>query len=201
MNSDQVRNLRNSSDTVASALHGSLNYLRVLQGFHDEAQRSPAALEEHRDVLSQLWGATFDALFSVVGTVVDRTKGTHSLPNLIRACGRYCASSPDDSQLRKFCARIEPRLDPKLEPLRKLEAWRMKAVAHRTAEGYLPAFYEDNQMHLDEIEVSLNYICEVFNEFALQALQTIHVFEEDPNHLRERAAALMSKLAPRQREG
>lgn len=195
MNADQRNNLEMLVEALATSLYGAWSYAQVLRGFYNGAKAVPEVLNEHAHVTTEIWRALFDALFALIGTIIDRTPNTESLPSLLAMLTRY---TPDDPRMRLLQRDLLKRLESNKVPgLRKLEAWRMKAVAHRTPEGKLPSFYTSNQMHLDEIVESLRYLEEILNDFARSVLGTMHIIEPDTDHLAIRSEEFLVRFVGR----
>jgi hypothetical protein len=107
MNDDQRRNLERLVEALAGALYGAWSYLHVLRGLHNGGKATPEGLQEHAHIIDPLWRGLFDALFAQIGTIVDRTSSTESMPTLFASFKRYENSAAG----RRFCAQLSEKLN------------------------------------------------------------------------------------------
>jgi hypothetical protein len=110
------------------------------------------------------WRAVFDGFFAKVGTLLDNTKGTHSLPNLVILIRRY-----GSAELKQLIPEVESSLAKKGSSLSKLRNWRHDAVAHHAADRD-SNFYTDNKMTLTEIEDALIQLEALLNHLSWNVL-------------------------------
>jgi hypothetical protein len=154
---------------LASTLLSAWTYLNLLRGLHEGSRSNPKALESFSLLFDQIWRAIFDALFAKVGTVVDRTPRTHSLPNLVKLVRKTCGP-----EHRILLREVESFLAEKAGPISKIENWRHQAVAHRSQNLAPESFYSENKLELAELELALNQLEQTLNQISLSVL-TLHV--------------------------
>lgn len=165
MNIDQKHNVDEMVRALAEALFAGWSYLHLLRGFQQGGQNHPIVFDRFGRLFDQTWRAVFDALFAKAGTLIDRTKGTYSIPNLLKAIRRY-----GDSELKRILAEVETRLNDSNGPMVKLENWRHQVVAHRTKEGRDGDFYINNKMHLEDVESALIELEQLLNRLSVEVL-------------------------------
>lgn len=168
MNSDQRTNLEAMVEALGKSMAQAWSYFYVLQGMHQGAKASPAAIERFPWLLEQVWRGVFDAFFAKVGTLIDATGSTYSLPNLITLVRRY-----GDAELKKLLPDAEACLAEKTGALTKIRNWRHSHVAHRTARSNSDSFHVENKMNLTEIEGALRQLDEAINHLSWHVL-SIH---------------------------
>ena len=127
MNPDQRANIDAAAKALSETLFSAWTYFHLLSGLHQGAKKHPTALRRFGWFFEQTWRATFDAFFAKVGTLVDATKSTQSLPNLVTMIRRY-----GDTTLKGLLPPVDTALAARAGPLAKLKAWRHEVVAHRT---------------------------------------------------------------------
>lgn len=169
MKANQQDKQQVSIETITAnvvALHQAWSYFYLLQAIHQFGKNHSAVWQEFAQFLGQLYRAVFDALFSKVGTLIDRTrkKGTHSLPTLVTLGRKY-----GDAELRRILKQVDARLKAD-GPIAKLESWRHKVVAHRTTEGWQDEFYDKNKMTLQEVESGLTELQELLDQISLKVV-------------------------------
>jgi hypothetical protein len=165
MNPDQRANIDAAARALSETLFSAWTYFHLLRGLHEGAKQHPTALRRFGWFFEQTWRATFDAFFAKVGTLVDATKSTQSLPNLVTLIRRY-----GDAPLKGLLPTVEAALSAKAGPLAKLKAWRHEIVANRTPSVNDDAFYAANKMKLPEVEAALLELEELFNHLSWNVL-------------------------------
>lgn len=165
MNPDQRTNLEGMVEALGKSMGQAWSYFYVLQGMHEGAKATPAAVQHFPWLLEQVWRGMFDAFFAKVGTLIDATASTYSLPNLITLVHRY-----GDAELKKLIPEAEGCLSEKDGPLVKIKNWRHSHVAHRTARGNRDSFYVENKMNLTELEGALKQLDEAINHLSWNVL-------------------------------
>ena len=168
MNPDQRKNLETMVEALGKSMAQAWSYFYVLKGMHEGAKASPSVTQAFPWFLEQVWRAMFDAFFAKVGTLVDGTSSTYSLPNLITLVRRY-----GDSELRELIPEAEACMSDKAGPLEKIKNWRHSQVAHRTVRGDAHSFHTENKMGLVEIEGALRQLDEAINHLSWHVL-SIH---------------------------
>jgi hypothetical protein len=168
MNPDQRANLDAMVLALGKAMGQAWSYFYLLEGIHEGSKASPTVVERFPWLLEQLWRGVFDALFAKVGTLIDSTGSTYSLPNLITLVHRY-----GDAELKALIPEAEACLSEKTSALAKIKNWRHFHIAHRTARGNEDSFYTDNKMNLREIEGALDQLDEAINHLSWNVL-SIH---------------------------
>ncbi|GAB3765067.1 hypothetical protein GCM10028796_21460 [Ramlibacter monticola] len=165
MNPDQRANLEAMVEALGKSMAQAWSYFYVLRGMHEGAKASPTATQRFPWLLDQVWRGMFDALFAKLGTLIDATASTYSLPNLITLVRRY-----GDAELKKLIPEAEECLSEKAGPLARIKNWRHSNIAHRTAGGSRDSFYVENQMNLTEIEGALGQLDEAINHLSWNVL-------------------------------
>lgn len=168
MNIDQKNNVDEMVRALVEALFAAWSYLHLLRGFQQGGRNHPVVFERFDRLLDQTWRAIFDALFAKVGTLIDHTKSTYSIPNLLKTIRRY-----GDSEVRHMLSQVESRLNASDGPMVKIRNWRHQVVAHRTKTGRDSAFYQDNKMHLEDVESALVELEQLLNQLSVGVL-SIH---------------------------
>lgn len=168
MNPDQRKNLETMVEALGKSMAQAWSYFYVLKGMHEGAKVAPVLTQRFPWVLQELWRGMFDAFFAKVGTLVDVTSSTHSLPNLITLVRRY-----GGTELKGLIPEAEACLSDKTGPLAKIRNWRHSQVAHRTARGHQDSFYLDNKMDMAEIEGALKQLDGAINHLSWNVL-SIH---------------------------
>lgn len=136
------------------------------------------------------WRAVFDALFAKAGTLIDRTKGTYSLPNLLKSIRQY-----GNSELKDTLADVETRLNDSNGPMAKLENWRHKMVAHRTKVGRDDDFYRNNKMHLEDVESAVIELEQLLNLLSVGVLAIHNDTRSGSLDLVDQGASLFASVA------
>ncbi|MGQ0525531.1 MAG: AbiU2 domain-containing protein [Betaproteobacteria bacterium] len=119
-------------------------------------------------LFDQTWRAVFDGFFARAGTLLDATKSTYSLPNLVTLIRRY-----GDAELRQLLPEVEACLSEKDGAIAKIRNWRHETVAHRTTAQRDPDFHATNKMTLADLEGALKQLEEALNHLSWHVL-SIH---------------------------
>lgn len=165
MNPDQRKNLEAMVEALGKSMAQAWSYFYVLKGVHEGSKASPSVTQRFPWLLEQIWRGMFDAFFAKVGTLVDVTSSTYSLPSLITLVRRY-----GDSELRSLIPEAEACMSDKAGPLAKIKNWRHAQVAHRTSRGDADSFHVENKMNLVEIEGALKRLDEAINHLSWHVL-------------------------------
>ena len=165
MNEDQKDNIGAAILELGQSLASAWSYFFLLRGIDQGSRQSPEVVNRFGALYDRAWHAIFDGFFAKVGTLLDNTKGTHSLPNLVTLIRRY-----GSSDLKKLIPEVEACLAKKNCPLAKLQSWRHSAVAHNAANRRDPDFYVDNRMTLTEIEGALAQLEDLLNHLSWNVL-------------------------------
>lgn len=168
MNADQKANIEAIVWAIGQSLSAAWSYFHLLRGLDIGSRQSPEVLQRFGLLYDRTWRAIFDGFFAKVGTILDDTRGTHSLPNLITLIKKY-----GTADLKQLVPEVQRSLAAKDSSLAKLRNWRHQAVAHRPASRRDLEFYAENQMTLTEIEGALSQLDDLFNHLSWNIL-TIH---------------------------
>jgi len=190
MNIDQKNNVDEMVKALAEALFAVWSYLHLLRGFQQGGQSYPVVLERFGRLFDQTWRAVFDALFAKAGTLIDRTKGTYSLPNLLKSIRRY-----GNSELKDTLTDVETRLNDSNGPMVKLENWRHQVVAHRTKVGRGDDFYRNNKMHLEDVESAVIELEQLLNRLSVGVLAIHNDTRSGSLDLVDQGASLFASVA------
>ncbi len=190
MNIDQKNNIDEMVKALAEALFAVWSYLHLLRGFQQGGQSHPVVLECFGRLFDQTWRAVFDALFAKAGTLIDRTKGTYSLPNLLKSIRRY-----GNSELKDTLTDVETRLNDSNGPMVKLENWRHQVVAHRTKVGRDDDFYRNNKMHLEDVESAVIELEQLLNRLSVGVLAIHNDTRSGSLDLVDQGASLFASVA------
>jgi hypothetical protein len=166
MNADQQANIDTMVRAISETLFSAWSYFHLLEGFHAGSKSHPVVVQKFDRLFDQVWRAVFDGLFAKAGTLIDRTKTTYSLPNLVTMIRRY-----GGAELKLAANAVEARLSARDGPLAKIESWRHKVVAHRTPSGRADIFFKNNQMKLGEVAEGLRELEELLNTLSLEVLR------------------------------
>lgn len=164
MNTDQKANIDAAVLALGQNLACAWSYFHLLRGMDQGSRQSPEVVERFGLLYDRAWRAVFDGFFAKVGTLLDNTKGTHSLPNLVTLIRRY-----GSAELKQLIPKVESSLTKKDSSLSKLRNWRHDAVAHHAADRD-PNFYTDNKMTLSEIEDALVQLEALLNHLSWNVL-------------------------------
>jgi AbiU2 len=156
---------RRCSFGLGPILASAWSYFYLLRGIDQGSRQSPEVVNRFGLLYDRAWRAIFDGFFAKVGTLLDSTKGTHSLPNLVILIRRY-----GTSDLKQLIPEVDACLAKKDSPLAKLQSWRHSAVAHKAANRRDPDFYIDNRMTLTQIEGALMQLEELLNHLSWNVL-------------------------------
>src|ERR1035437_8495147 len=167
MNVDQKANIDAAVLELGKNLASAWSYFHLLRGLDQGSRQSPEVIERFSLLYDRAWRAIFDGFFAKVGTLLDKTRGTYSLPNLVVLIRRY-----GSSDLKQLIPEVESCLAMKDSPLSKLANWRHDTVAHHAANRD-PVFYIDNRMTLTEIGGALFQLERLLNHLSLNVL-SIH---------------------------
>ncbi len=190
MNIDQQNNVDEMVRALAEALVAVWSYLHLLRGFQRGGQSQPLVLERFGRLFDQTWRAIFDALFAKAGTLIDRRKGTYSLPNLLKSI-RRCGNP----ELKDALAYVETRLNDSTGPMVKLKNWRHQVVAHRTKEGRDDDFYQSNKMHLEDVESAVIELEQLLNRLSVGVLAIHNDTRSGSLGLVDQGASLFASIA------
>lgn len=190
MNTDQRSNIETMVRANAETLFSAWSYFHLLQGMHKGSKGHPVVVQKFDRFFDQVWRAVFDGLFSKAGTLIDRTRGTQSFPNLLtlaRKCG--------DVKLRTIVKQAQATLQMRDGPVAKIESWRHKVVAHRTSVGRESSFYVRNKMNLKEVASGLCQLEKLLNAISLEVLRVINDTETGSGDLVQQGIDLFSCVA------
>lgn len=193
MNTDQRTNIDAMIRAIAEILFSAWSYFHLLQGFHQGSKAHPVVVQQFDRLFDQIWRAIFDGLFAKAGTLIDRTKGTYSLPILLTIVRKSA-----DPELKLIIKDVENHLKARDGPLAKIESWRHKVVAHRTRAGQEGLFYINNKMHLDDIAAGLSQLEELLNAISLKVLKVHNDTETGSEDLIQQGTALFACVAEHQ---
>jgi len=192
MNSDQRANIESAVHAVGESIFNAWRYFQLLKGLQQGAKADPDNLLAHAIAIDVAYRAVFDALYAVIGTVCDRTKGTLSLPNLINMGRRY---SQDPEQKRVLLSAQAALTDPRYAPLIKLSNWRHQHVAHRTPESRIQEFYTNNKLHLAEVEEAIDMLDRIANDVSVTLTQTRYDWRTATESVADSCASLLTRNA------
>jgi HEPN superfamily AbiU2-like protein len=190
MNTDQRSNIEAMVNANMEALFSAWSYFHLLQGMHKGSKGHPVVVQKFDRFFDQVWRAVFDGLFSKAGTLIDRTRGAQSLPNLLTLARKY-----GDAELRILVKQAQASLQAREGPVAKIESWRHKVVAHRTREGRETTFYVSNKMNLEEVASGLSQLEELLNVISLEVLRVINDTETGSEDLVQQGIDLFSCVA------
>jgi hypothetical protein len=103
--------------------------------------------------------ATFSALYSCMGTILDSDDGVHSLPRMMKRLESLWAKNPE---LLSVIDDVKAAIAAD-HTAEKLKAWRNKAIAHRTPKSIDNEFYAENQVSVEEIACTLTLLEDQLN--------------------------------------
>ena len=195
MNADQHTNFETMVNAISETLFSAWSYFHLLEGFHAGSKSHPVVIQKFDRLFDQVWRAVFDGLFSKVGTLIDRTKNTYSLPHLVKLAIRY-----GEADLKTVARSVEVRLNADEGPLKKIESWRHQAVAHRTPDGRADVFYKNNKMNLIEVADGLRQLEQLLNELSEEALRVRTDTETGSLDLVHQGTELFACVADQQAE-
>ena len=190
MNADQQANIETMIEANARALYSAWNYFHLLQGMHRGSKSHPVVVQKFDRFFDQLWRVVFDGLFSQAGTLIDRTKGPHSLPSLVTMSRKY-----GEAELKPILKEVQASLEDSDGPIAKIESWRHKVVAHRTLEGQCDTFRTDNKMNLEEVAIGLSQLEDLLNKISLNTIRVHHDTETGSEDLVGQGDMLFSCVA------
>ncbi len=166
MNADQQASIDTMVRAISETLFSAWSYFHLLEGFHAGSKSHPVVVQKFDRLFDQVWRAVFDGLFAKAGTLIDRTKTTYSLPNLVTMIRRY-----GGAELKLAAKAVAARLSAQDGPLAKIESWRHQVVAHRTPSGRADSFFKNNKMKLGEVAEGLREMEELLNTLSLEVLR------------------------------
>jgi AbiU2 len=172
------------------SLFSAWSYLHLLRGLHEGGRDNPVVLARFGWLFDQAWRAVFDGFFAKVGTLLDSTKSTYSLPNLVTLVRRY-----GDTELKQLLPEVEACLSEKSGPLAKIKNWRHEAVAHRSSEGQEESFHADNKMNLADLESALTQLEEALNYLSWNVLGIHNNIRDGSDGLVEDGRSMFASLA------
>ncbi len=165
MNEDQTKNIKEAIRIIGERIFKASGFLYVLKGLQSGAQARPETLENHKLALNYIYIGLFDALSAAIGTIVDSTKNTYSIPSLINKIRRY---KIEDRTVKRVIDKIIFELSNATDdPLSKLKHLRHDLVAHNTPDGQSEAFYAANKLNLAEVEAELAKLENMLNEISI----------------------------------
>ena len=97
MNTDQKANLDAAVLALGQNLASAWSYFHLLRGIDQGRRQNPEVIERFGMPYDRAWRAVFDGFFAKVGTLLDNTKETYSLPNLVTLVRRYGSLGRSDS--------------------------------------------------------------------------------------------------------
>lgn len=190
MNSDQNANIDAAVRALAESLFSAWSYFYLLRGLHEGGRENPEVIKRFGWLFDQAWQAIFEGFFAKAGTLLDSTRSTYSLPNLVtlvRRCG--------DADLKQLLPEVEACLSDKDSPLAKIRGWRHEAVAHRPLDRRDETFYTNNKMNLDDLESALMQLEEALNHLSWNVLGIHNDTRTGSTGLVEEGRSLFTSLA------
>lgn len=166
MNSDQKANIDVAVIALSESLSSAWGYFHLLRGLHEGGRENPEVLKRFGELFNQAWQAIFEGLFAKVGTLLDKTKSTYSLPNLVINVRRY-----GDADMKQLLPEVEACLSDNDSLLAKIKSWRHEAVAHYPLSGRDDEFYTNNKMNLDDLESALRQLEDILNHLSWNVLR------------------------------
>jgi len=112
------------------------------------ARESPSLMDSYAQFISCLYHGLFDLLFIKTSNFIELSKGACGLPSLFKLIRRY---APEDTKLLSQIKRDENLLKKEAN-LDKIKKWRNHVSAHLTRSHQDTGFFDENRLHLDEIE-------------------------------------------------
>lgn len=160
------RNIEGAANIICEAWTA----LRILEGIHRAAQAETIHDEVAERCASNVYRTAFTALYVHIGAAIDADDDTHGVSRLIK---RLKAEWADDASLLEVAYEVEQELAI-LPSVRKLKAWRHKAIAHATNRKFDVSFYEANKVTLDEVSALLEALESCFNKLTVNATSTVY---------------------------
>lgn len=194
MNVDQRANIEEMVDAIAVSLFTAWGYFHLLQGIHEGSKAHPVVVGRFDHWFEEAWRAIFEGLFAKAGTLLDRTKGTFSLPNLATMTLRY-----GDAEQKHTAKAVNARLQSKNGPLVKISSWRHLVVAHQTQDGLGDTFYSSHKMKLDEVSDALRELEELLNTLSLEVLERLNDTGSSNRALVQQGNELIASIAKQKR--
>jgi HEPN superfamily AbiU2-like protein len=167
VNADQKANIDAAVRELCESLFSAWSYFHLLRGLNEGARSNPEVIERFSWIFEQMWRAIFDGFFARVGTLLDATRSTYSLPNLVTLIRRY-----GDADLKQLLPEAEACLAEKDSAISKIRQWRHEAVAHRST-ARDQDFYVTNKMSLPDLEAALKQLEDAVNHLSWHVL-SIH---------------------------
>jgi hypothetical protein len=190
MNSDQNANIDAAVTALSESLSSAWSYFHLLRGLHEGGRENPEVLKRFGSLFDQAWRAIFEGFFAKAGTLLDSTRSTYSLPNLVTLVRRY-----GDADLKQLLPEVEACLSDKDSPLAKIKSWRHEAVAHRPQDGRDETFYTNNKMNLNDLESALMQLEEALNHLSWNVLRIHNDTRTESMSLVEEGRSLFTSLA------
>ena len=162
MNADQLKNIEQAIDTLCDNLVWTWGYYRSLNTLHNLAKTTPASLDPFPEFVSCLYYGYFDLLFIKINHFIDPTKGACGLPRLFKILRSY---APDETLLLEQIKKDEKRLKRKAS-LDKIKKWRNQISAHLTLSNNNPEFFNQNRLHLKQIEAIIKTLEEIVGYYS-----------------------------------
>ncbi|HRJ97960.1 MAG TPA: hypothetical protein PLL78_14895 [Fimbriimonadaceae bacterium] len=183
-----IQSVERSREGVTTSLVEAWTYLNLLRGISAAAQ---AGISERKvRCADQFYRASFSALCSAIGTLLDGDDDVHSLPRLTR---RLRASWADDAELLALADEVEAEIGSDGFSVR-LTRWRNKVVAHRTNGATDPVFYQSNRVDLEEVAEFLASTTAALNRLSVKFDGVeYHSLESAVPTLREETAELFGR--------
>ena len=166
VNADQKANIEEAVQVLCESLFSAWSYFHLLRGLNEGAPGNPEVVEQFSWVFEQIWRAVFDGFFGRVGTLIDATRSTYSLPNLLTLIRRY-----GDADLKQLLPEVEACFAEKDSAIAKIRKWRHEAVAHRST-ARDEDFYVTNKMSLPDLEGALRQLEDALNHLSWHVLST-----------------------------
>ncbi len=176
MNTDHFKNVEQAIDSLCENIVWVWAYYRSLNTLHRLAKMKPSSLKPYPEFVSSLYHGYFDLLFIKIIHCVDNTKGTCGLPNLFKMLRRY---APEEKQLLERIKKDEKRLKRRAV-LDKINKWRNQISAHLTQSNNNQEFFNDNRLHLKQIEAVIKTLEEMIDYYS-QVLLGRANFMRDPS--------------------
>jgi hypothetical protein len=193
MNFDQRANLKIESEAIVARFAGAWRNYRVLIGLHEGGKSFPDAAEKFPELIDELWRCTFEALHLSIGSLIDRSAGTHSIKAFIKLIRKYHSG---DAVLSQLCRDVEREIESNsVTGIAKSEFWRNKAIAHNTRDGRDAGLYEQNKTTLAEVEVALQHLQKNFGRLTFAVDNTINLIQEQALGLQSQSFELMRRLS------
>ncbi len=170
MNTDQQKNIEDAIDNLCENLVWTWAYYRALAGLHKLAKDSPKLLEPYPEFISCLYHGLFDALFLKLSHFVDSSKGASGIPSMFKLLRRYYLN--DKSLIDQI--KIDDKSLSEKTNMRKISNWRNQIVAHLSHTIHDSDFFNDNKLHLSEIQDLIIFFESMINTYSKKLLQRVN---------------------------